>query len=234
MYGLRYEYNGPAYTLDDNIFSFDLATGKIVIPSDAARAYITPLLPSTIPFETADQFGTGRSLRNPDKNNFAPRFGFSYGLGNNGRTVIRGGWGIYYSHYSGDIPVTQSAGPFSATTVSTNSITNGQAAFTLASPFAIPGAPGHARAGRRRAALAEQLHAAVHRVAGTRVHAQPRRADQLYRIEGNAVAVSPRRRTSRSPRPWRSTTRGGRIPPMRISPTRITAPTCCTAGCRRR
>jgi hypothetical protein len=142
MYGLRYEYNGPAYTLDDNIFSFDLATGKIVIPSANAQRFITPLLPSTIPFETADQFGTGRSLRKPDKNNFAPRFGFSYGLGSNGRTVLRGGWGIYYSHYSGDIPVTQSAGPFSATTVSTNNIVNGQAVFTLASPFAAPGAPG--------------------------------------------------------------------------------------------
>jgi hypothetical protein len=142
MYGLRYEYNGPTYTLDDNIYSFDLATGLIVIPSDKAKQFITPLLPSNIPYETAAQFGTGSSLRNPDKNNFAPRFGFSYGLGNYGRTVIRGGWGIYYSHYSGDIPVTQSAGPFSATTVSTNSITNGQAAYTLASPFAIPGAPG--------------------------------------------------------------------------------------------
>jgi hypothetical protein len=142
MYGLRYEYNGPAYTLDDNIFSFDLATGKIVIPSDNAHKFITPLLPNTIPFATADQLGVGRSLRRPDKNNFAPRFGFAYGLGNHGRTVLRGGWGIYYSHYSGDIPVTQSAGPFSAVTVSTNNIVNGQASFTLASPFAIPGAPG--------------------------------------------------------------------------------------------
>lgn len=142
MYGLRYEYNGPAYTLDDNVFSFDLATGRIVIPSDNARRFITPLFPSSIPLETADQFGTGRSLRNADANNFAPRFGFSYGLGNYGRTVIRGGWGVYYSHYSGDIPVTMSAGPFSAVTVSNNAITNGQAAFTLANPFASPGTPG--------------------------------------------------------------------------------------------
>ncbi len=142
MYGLRYEYNGPAHTLDDNIFSFDLATGRIVLPSDQARRSITPLLPTTIPFETASDFGTGSSLRRPDKNNFAPRFGFSYGLGNHGRTVLRGGWGIYYSHYSGNIPVTQSAGPFSATTVSTNNIVNGQAVFTLAAPFATPGAPG--------------------------------------------------------------------------------------------
>jgi hypothetical protein len=142
IYGLRYEYNGPAYTLDDNIFSFNLATGRVVIPSEKTRASITPLLPSTIPFELASASGVGRSLRDADKNNFAPRVGFSYGLGNHGRTVVRGGWGIYYSHYSGNIPVTQSAGPFSATTVSNNNIVNGQALFTLASPFAIPGAPG--------------------------------------------------------------------------------------------
>jgi hypothetical protein len=35
-----------------------------------------------------------------------------------------------------------SAGPFSVTTVSTNSFVNGQPQFTLANPFAIPGSPG--------------------------------------------------------------------------------------------
>lgn len=142
IYGLRYEYNGPAHTLDDNIFSFNLATGRLVIPSEKTRASITPLLPSTIPFELAAASDVGRSLRDADTNNLAPRFGFSYDLGNHGRTVLRGGWGVYYSHYSGNIPVTQSAGPFSATTVSNNNIVSGQALFTLASPFAIPGAPG--------------------------------------------------------------------------------------------
>jgi hypothetical protein len=142
MYGLRYEYNGPAYTLDDNIFSFDLATGTIVLPSENAKRLVTPLLPASIPYETVAQFGTGRSLRKADANNFAPRFGFAYQLGNSGRTVLRGGWGLYYSHYSGNIPVTMSAGPFSATTVTTNSIVNGQPRFNLANPFEIPGAPG--------------------------------------------------------------------------------------------
>ena len=60
MYGLRYEYNGPAYTLDDNIFSFDLATGKIVIPSDAAKKYISALFPSsTIPVRDRRPDGCG-------------------------------------------------------------------------------------------------------------------------------------------------------------------------------
>ena len=82
MYGLRWEYNGPAYTLNDNVYSFDLATGKIVVPNQAALKLFSPYFPTTFPVETADQIGTGRSLRKADKNNFAPRFGFSYQLDN--------------------------------------------------------------------------------------------------------------------------------------------------------
>ena len=142
MYGLRYEYNGPAYALQDNLYSFDLTTGKIVLPSQASTAYVSKLFSSSIPLEMASQTGVGRSLRNGDPHNFAPRFGFSYQIDSHARTVVRGGWGVYYNHYSENIPADLVAGPFAATTVSTNAITNGQAAFTLANPFATPGAPG--------------------------------------------------------------------------------------------
>jgi hypothetical protein len=142
IYGLRYEYNGPAYALNDNLYSFDLATGKIVVPNQASMKLFSPFFSGTLPVETADQIGAGRSLRNGDNNNFAPRFGFSYSLGNSGKTVIRGGWGIYYSHYSGNIPGDLQKGPFAATTVNTNTLVNGQPQFTLANPFAIPGTPG--------------------------------------------------------------------------------------------
>ncbi|HWC96912.1 MAG TPA: TonB-dependent receptor [Candidatus Sulfopaludibacter sp.] len=142
IYGLRYEYNGPAYARDGNMYSFDLATGKIVLPGQQSLGYVSKLFPSTYPVETADAAGLGRSLRKSDANNFAPRFGFSYQLDHFSRTVLRGGWGVYYNHYSENVPGDLAAGPFSATTVNTNTFTNGQPLFTLANPFAAAGTPG--------------------------------------------------------------------------------------------
>ncbi len=78
IYGLRYEYNGPAYANGDNMYSFDLSTGKILVPSQASIQKFSALFPSTYPVETAGAAGLGRSLRQSDNNNFAPRFGFSY------------------------------------------------------------------------------------------------------------------------------------------------------------
>ncbi len=142
MYGMRWEYNGPAYPVNGNMYSFDLATGKIVVPNQQSMKLFSTYFPTTLPVETADQMGLGRSLRNGDKNNFAPRFGFAYQLDSAGKTVLRGGWGVYYSHYSGNVTGDLSRGPYAATTVVTNNIVNGAAQFTLANPFSTPGAPG--------------------------------------------------------------------------------------------
>ena len=42
-------------------------------------------------------------LYDKDYNNFAPRLGFSYDLTGKGRTVIRGGWGLFYDAFAQDI-----------------------------------------------------------------------------------------------------------------------------------
>ena len=41
--------------------------------------------------------------RPSDKNNFGPRIGFAYAVGNDGKTSVRGGYGIYYGRINGTI-----------------------------------------------------------------------------------------------------------------------------------
>jgi hypothetical protein len=40
--------------------------------------------------------GNSRSLVDTNYNNFAPRVGFAYDVGGDGRTVVRGRYGIFY------------------------------------------------------------------------------------------------------------------------------------------
>jgi hypothetical protein len=42
-------------------------------------------------------------LYDKDYNNFAPRIGFAYDISGKGRTVIRGGWGLFYDAFAQDI-----------------------------------------------------------------------------------------------------------------------------------
>ena len=165
------------------MYSFDLATGKILVPSQASIQKFSALFPSTYPVETAEPVGLGRSLRQSDNNNFAPRFGFSYQLGKDARTVLRGGWGVYYNHYSENVPGDLAAGPFSATTINTNVFTNGQPLFTLANPFAAAGHSRNALAARRGPQSAQQPGATIHAFARARTHARSRRARELHRLQ---------------------------------------------------
>jgi hypothetical protein len=141
-YGLRYEFNQPVHTTGDNLYSFDLASGAIIVPSQASFKAFSPFFPANLPIKTADQVGLGNSLRHADSNNFAPRFGFSYQIGSDAKTVLRGGWGVYYSHFSANVAAGLASGPFAISTVSTNAFTNGQPQFTLAAPFQSPNSPG--------------------------------------------------------------------------------------------
>ena len=74
--GLRYEYATPPRERDNQFANFDPVTGRDIFAKDG------------------DIFD--RALVHPDRNNFAPRFGFAYSP--TARWVVRGSYGIFFTH----------------------------------------------------------------------------------------------------------------------------------------
>ncbi|MCS7026632.1 MAG: carboxypeptidase regulatory-like domain-containing protein [Bryobacteraceae bacterium] len=141
-YGLRWEYNQPVTVRDDNFYSFDPVNGNLITPSASAQRFFSPAFPRTVPVVTGDTLGLNRTLRQGDKNNFAPRFGFSYLAGQDAKMVIRGGWGVFYAPFSGAVTAFLAGGPYSLSSTINNAINNGVPLITFESPFGAPGAPG--------------------------------------------------------------------------------------------
>jgi len=84
-YGLRYEYNTPMNPPHNEIQGF--------FPGQQSTRF--PDAPQGVLF--AGDPGTPNSgLTFPDKNNFAPRFGFAWDVTGAAKLVVRGGFGIFY------------------------------------------------------------------------------------------------------------------------------------------
>ena len=104
-FGMRYEYDTWPVDSRNQVTSFDTATGKFVVghktgqgPDLAAQplaALAWRLFGNYM--ETASQAGLpNRTLRFPDKNNWAPRLGLAYRPTFMKNTVLRLGYGVFY------------------------------------------------------------------------------------------------------------------------------------------
>jgi hypothetical protein len=98
--GLRYDLATPFIEKNDLLINFDPTRsnptgnpGVFIIPSSRTLPYVDTRIVS-YGYITAAQAGLGRGLVHTDDNNFAPRLGFAYKLGN--KSVVRGGWGVFY------------------------------------------------------------------------------------------------------------------------------------------
>ncbi|MGH9937092.1 MAG: TonB-dependent receptor domain-containing protein [Blastocatellia bacterium] len=88
--GLRYEYDTPKIDTRGRSFSLKLGQRSTVFPN----APIGLLFPGDP--------GAPGGANFPDKNNFAPRFGFAWSPWSNGKTSLRGGIGVFYDILKGE------------------------------------------------------------------------------------------------------------------------------------
>jgi hypothetical protein len=107
IFGLRYEYQSPWLYKNQEVTTFDMANDKLVIPQNSDTptlpANASPDLFNAYPIETTHSIGLPLQYIQPDRNNFAPRVGFAYRPFSDGRTVIRGGFGVYYNFQPGNV-----------------------------------------------------------------------------------------------------------------------------------
>lgn len=73
--GLRYDFMSPSYEADNRMANFDPVSGTLVFAGDGSLE--------------------DRTLVKPDRNNFGPRVGVVYQLGD--QTVLRGGYGMFFN-----------------------------------------------------------------------------------------------------------------------------------------
>ena len=88
--GIRYEYSNPKVDTKGRSFSLELGQRSIVFPN----------APVGLLFPGDPQAPLGANF--PDRNDWAPRFGFAWDPLGNGKMSIRGGFGVFYDILKGE------------------------------------------------------------------------------------------------------------------------------------
>jgi hypothetical protein len=104
-YGLRWDYWTPYKESSNRMFAMDMSqwqtTHQLITPTGHPASTLG--IPATLlqayenagmTFATADKASYPSSLFNSDKTDFSPRIGAAFKLNN--KTVLRGGYGVYY------------------------------------------------------------------------------------------------------------------------------------------
>jgi len=88
--GTRYEYSSPKLDTKGRSFSLHLGQQSVVFPN-APTGLLFPGDP-----------GAPNGANHPDRNDWAPRFGFAWSPGRSGKTSVRGGIGVFYDILKGE------------------------------------------------------------------------------------------------------------------------------------
>jgi hypothetical protein len=94
--GLRWDIYQPWVEIEDRQSNFDETTGQFVVASDNA---------------TLGGVEVGRYLQTYSKGDLAPRFGFAYDVFGTGRTIVRGGVGMFWNFTPGGTSSSKAQNP---------------------------------------------------------------------------------------------------------------------------